>query len=82
MERLKIFEYEKTEKSALDTKLEREVLNNILKQISRCSGYLIEDKLQELISNRSEEEKTIIRLDNVFQVSYGPDELDFFFGKN
>ncbi|XP_008212645.1 dynein regulatory complex protein 1 [Nasonia vitripennis] len=83
-QRLNIFQYEKKEKSALETKLEREVLSNILKQISQCSGYLIEDKLQEMISSRNEEEKTIIRLDNVFQALSisTPEEismlLDFF----
>lgn len=67
-ERTNIFEDTNLRKSLLEIKLEREVLNNILKQISNCSGYLIEDKLQELIVNCTEEEKTIIRLDNVFQV--------------
>lgn len=65
---MNIFQREKKEKSLTEARLEREVLSNILKQISNCSGYLIEDKLQELISNRNEEDKTIIRLDNVFQV--------------
>ena len=51
-------------------KLERQVLNNILKQISNRSGYLIEDKLLELIADRNEEEKTIITLDSVFQVRF------------
>lgn len=58
----------KVEKSPSEIRLEKQVLNNILKQISNTSGYLIENKLQELILHRSEEEKTIIKLDNVFQV--------------
>ncbi|CAB0032080.1 unnamed protein product [Trichogramma brassicae] len=66
-DRVNIFDFDKAKKSLSDMKLEREVLNNILKQIANCSGYLIEDKLQELIANRSEQERTIIQLENVFQ---------------
>ncbi|KAJ8681141.1 hypothetical protein QAD02_016928 [Eretmocerus hayati] len=66
-ERLKIYDCDRLERTPSELELERRILNNILKQISECSGYLIEDKLQELIASRTEEEKTIIRLDNVFQ---------------
>ncbi|XP_014235339.1 dynein regulatory complex protein 1 [Trichogramma pretiosum] len=66
-DRVNIFDFDKAKKSLSDMKLEREVLNNILKQIANCSGYLIEDKLQELIADRSEQERTIIQLENVFQ---------------
>jgi hypothetical protein len=67
-EAYKIFEYTRSNESCLEVQLETKVLNNILKQISNCSEFLIEDKLQALILNRSEDEKTIIRLDNIFQV--------------
>ncbi|XP_058806553.1 dynein regulatory complex protein 1 [Phymastichus coffea] len=68
----------KLKKSLSEVRLEKQILNNILKQISNSSDYFVESKLQELISHRSEEEKTIIKLDNVFQALSisSPEEID------
>ncbi|XP_011493818.1 PREDICTED: dynein regulatory complex protein 1 [Ceratosolen solmsi marchali] len=63
----KIFQYKRADQSCSEIKLETQVLHNILKQISNSSKYLIEHKLQEIILDRCEEDKTIIQLDNIFQ---------------
>lgn len=48
--------------------LERKLLVHIMKLISDRAGFLIEDKLKELLLNQSNENQIIVRLDNVFQV--------------
>ncbi|KAG7209368.1 hypothetical protein KM043_015468 [Ampulex compressa] len=47
--------------------LERRLLNHIIKQISDHCDYFIDDSLQELLLSHTENDKLIIRLDNVFQ---------------
>ncbi|XP_014206899.1 dynein regulatory complex protein 1 [Copidosoma floridanum] len=66
MDRYNICPYDKANKSPLEEKLEREVIHNILKKITKTSRFLVEDKLKKLISDFSDEEKTIISLDSIF----------------
>lgn len=48
--------------------LERRLLNHILKLISEHCDYLIEDTLKNLLSDYTEEDKLLIRLDKAFEV--------------
>ena len=65
---MKIFETSQTSKRLDTINLERRLLNHILKLISDHSGFLIEDKLRELLSSHTSNDNIIIRLENVFQV--------------
>ncbi|XP_050578989.1 dynein regulatory complex protein 1 isoform X2 [Bombus affinis] len=47
--------------------LERRLLNHILKLISEHCDYLIEDTLKNLLSDYTEEDKLLIRLDKAFE---------------
>ncbi|CAL7946984.1 unnamed protein product [Xylocopa violacea] len=47
--------------------LERRLLNHILKLISDQCDYLIEDTLTKLLTDYTEEDKLVIRLDKVFE---------------
>lgn len=49
--------------------LERRLLNHIFKLISNQCDYLIEDTLKILLSEYTEENNLLIRLDKVFEVS-------------
>ncbi|XP_015112536.1 dynein regulatory complex protein 1 [Diachasma alloeum] len=46
---------------------EQKILNHIMRQISDQTGFLIEDKMRELLSTHSDNDQIVIRLDNVFQ---------------
>lgn len=48
---------------------QRNLLKHILESVSDQSGFLIEEKLNELLKPYTTEEKTFVRLDNVFVVS-------------
>lgn len=50
--------------------IERRLLNHVLKLISDQCDYLIEDILKNLLSNYTEEDKLLIRLDKVFEVIF------------
>lgn len=50
--------------------LERRLLNHILKLISEHCDYLIEDTLKNLLSDYTEEDKLLIRLDKAFEVMF------------
>ncbi|XP_076675333.1 dynein regulatory complex protein 1 [Andrena cerasifolii] len=50
-----------------DINLERGLLNHICKLISENCDYLIEDTLKELLSNYTEDDKLLIRLDKIFE---------------
>lgn len=50
--------------------LERRLLNHIFKLISNQCDYLIEDTLKILLSEYTEENNLLIRLDKVFEVSF------------
>lgn len=67
-EKLKMFEPFKPAVTLEEINLERKLLLHIMKLISDRAGFLIEDKLKELLVNHSNENQIIVRLDNVFQV--------------
>lgn len=46
----------------------KRLLRHILEMVADQSGFLIEEKLDELLKPYNEEEKTFVRLDNVFMV--------------
>ncbi|XP_063984199.1 dynein regulatory complex protein 1 isoform X2 [Diachasmimorpha longicaudata] len=46
---------------------EQKILNHIMRQISDQTGFLIEDKMRELLSTHGDNDQIVIRLDNVFQ---------------
>lgn len=45
------------------------LMRHILELIANQSGFLMEEKLDELLKPYSDDEKTFVRLDNVFSVS-------------
>lgn len=65
----KIFEPHRAPTVLVDSNLERLLLNHILKEISDHTGFLIEDRLRELLAPHTRNDNIIIRLDNVFQVN-------------
>ena len=67
-ERKKTFEPYAPATTLEEINLERKMLVHIMKQISDCSGFLIEEKLRELLIKQSPKNRIIVRLDNVFQV--------------
>lgn len=52
-----------------DINLERGLLNHICKLISESCNYLIEDTLKQLLSDYTEDDKLLIRLDKIFEVT-------------
>lgn len=48
--------------------LERKLLNYIMKMISDQTGFLIEDKVHELLKIHTQKAQVVIKLDHVFQV--------------
>lgn len=57
---------------ALDSRTElqqKQLLRHILEMVADQSGFLIEEKLDELLKPYTEDEKTFVRLDNVFVAS-------------
>ncbi|XP_011299599.1 dynein regulatory complex protein 1 [Fopius arisanus] len=46
---------------------EQKLLNHIMRQISDQTGFLIEDKMRDLLSTHVNDDQVVIRLDNVFQ---------------
>ncbi|XP_017788469.1 PREDICTED: dynein regulatory complex protein 1 [Habropoda laboriosa] len=57
--------------------LERRLLNHILKLISNHCDYLVEDTLKKLLSDYTEEDKLLIRLDKVFEALKITSEQEF-----
>ena len=47
----------------------KRLLHHILEQVADQSGFLIEEKLNQLLMRYTNDEKTLVRLDNVFAVS-------------
>lgn len=47
----------------------RKLMRKILKQVSDKTGFFLEERLQEVLKPYSENDKTLVRLDNVFSVS-------------
>lgn len=51
-----------------DINIERRLLNHIAKLLSEQCDYFVEDTLKELLSQYTEDDKLLIRLDKVFEV--------------
>ncbi|XP_043274905.1 dynein regulatory complex protein 1 [Venturia canescens] len=66
-EGMKLLKIHEKPRNLEDLNLERKLLNHILQQISDHTGFLIEDRLKELLAPHSSHDNNIIRLDNVFQ---------------
>ncbi|XP_043476968.1 dynein regulatory complex protein 1 [Leptopilina heterotoma] len=66
-EKMKMCEPYKPATTLEEINLERKLLVHIMKLISDRAGFLIEDKLKELLLNHSSENQIIVRLDSVFQ---------------
>lgn len=52
-----------------ETPAYRRLVKQILEQISDKSGYFIEERLKILLEPYTKNDKTLVRLDNVFAVS-------------
>lgn len=48
----------------------RKLVRKILKQISDKTGFFLEDRLKEILEPYTEDDKTLVKLDNVFSVSF------------
>ncbi|XP_053988810.1 dynein regulatory complex protein 1 isoform X1 [Hylaeus volcanicus] len=59
--------------------LERRLLNHIAKLVSNQCDYLIEDTLKELLSDYTENDKLLIRLDKIFEALKITSEQDLQF---
>ncbi|XP_015599307.1 dynein regulatory complex protein 1 isoform X2 [Cephus cinctus] len=66
-ETMKVCEPFKVATTLQDLKMERQLLNRIVTQISDKSGFLIEEKLRGLLGAYTCNDKTIITLGNVFR---------------
>lgn len=67
---MKVLDFHEKPNNLEDLNLERKLLNHILELISDHTGFLIEDRLKELLIPHSNRDNIIIRLDNVFQVIF------------
>ncbi|XP_012279027.1 dynein regulatory complex protein 1 [Orussus abietinus] len=66
-ENKKVCEKHKPATDLQEINLERQLLRRIIIQISDRCGFLIEDRLRELLAPHSSKDKIVIKLDNVFQ---------------
>lgn len=48
----------------------RTLVRKILKQVSDKTGFFLEDRLKEILEPYTEDDKTLVKLDNVFSVSW------------
>lgn len=65
----KIEEVEEEETNLVETSLDKtRIQQQILKVIADNSGFLVEEKLNDLLEPYTEDQKTLVRLDNVFNV--------------
>ncbi|XP_076386516.1 dynein regulatory complex protein 1 isoform X1 [Megachile rotundata] len=62
-----------------DINLERNLLNHIAKLISNHCDYIIEDTLKELLSDYTEDDKLLIRLDKIFTALHITSEQELQF---
>lgn len=46
----------------------RKLMRKVLRQVSDKTGFFLEERLQEILKPYTEEDKTLVRLDNVFSV--------------
>ncbi|XP_057325450.1 dynein regulatory complex protein 1 isoform X2 [Microplitis mediator] len=64
---IKLCQLKKKDTSPERVNLERKLLNYIMKMISDQTGFLIEDKVHELLKIHTQKAQIVIKLDHVFQ---------------
>lgn len=65
----KLYDQQRKDSSSERINLEGKLLNRIMKKIADETGFMIEDKVHELLSTHTKKAQIIIKLDQVFQVT-------------
>ncbi|KAH0533709.1 dynein regulatory complex protein 1 [Cotesia glomerata] len=63
----KLYDQQRKDSSSERINLEGKLLNRIMKKIADETGFMIEDKVHELLSTHTKKAQIIIKLDQVFQ---------------
>lgn len=65
-----MFYSEEIDKDQKTSIINNRLMQHILKTIANSAGFLVEAKLLQLLKDYTEEEETLVCLDNVFCVSF------------